>query len=317
MSARELVVLGTSSQVPTKYRNHNGYLLRFDGVGVLFDPGEGTQRQLTLAGLSAHAIHHICITHFHGDHCLGLPGIIQRISLEEVPHPVSVHYPQTGQRYFERLRYASIYVDRARIDPAPHPVAPHQQSMGPWTLHSAPLDHNGVDATGYRLQQPDTWRMDPDALQRAGLRGRDIGELKAKGTLTRGTSTLKVEDFATRVAGPVVAFIMDTRLCDAAFALAEGADLLICESTFLDADAALARSYGHMTAADAARLAQECGVGRLVLTHFSQRYPVNAPFEAEARRTHDDVVAATDLAVIPFPPPRAEPALPPAEGAPA
>jgi ribonuclease Z len=84
MSARELVVLGTASQAPTRTRNHNGYLLRWDDEGILFDPGEGTQRQLTLAGVAASAITRICITHFHGDHCLGLPGVIQRLSLDRV-----------------------------------------------------------------------------------------------------------------------------------------------------------------------------------------------------------------------------------------
>ena len=74
MSVRELVVLGTASQVPTRYRNHNAYLLRWDGEGLLFDPGEGTQRQLIHAGVSSTDITKICITHFHGDHCLGLAG---------------------------------------------------------------------------------------------------------------------------------------------------------------------------------------------------------------------------------------------------
>ena len=74
VSARELVVLGTASQVPTRTRNHNGYLLRWDAEGILFDPGEGTQRQLILAGVPASAITAICITHAHGDHCLACPA---------------------------------------------------------------------------------------------------------------------------------------------------------------------------------------------------------------------------------------------------
>ena len=119
MSTRELVVLGTASQVPTRHRNHNGYLLLWDGVGILFDPGEGTQRQMVRAGVSASQIHHVCITHFHGDHCLGLAGIIQRISLDGVPHEVSIHYPGSGQAYFDRLRHASIFLDRSHLRPCP------------------------------------------------------------------------------------------------------------------------------------------------------------------------------------------------------
>src|SRR5438128_688183 len=96
MSARELVVLGTASQVPTRYRNHNGYLLRWDDEGFLFDPGEGTQRQMIFAEVAATAVTRVCITHFHGDHCLGLAGVSQRISLDGAPHLVHAYYPASG-----------------------------------------------------------------------------------------------------------------------------------------------------------------------------------------------------------------------------
>src|SRR5436190_6652109 len=119
MSARQVVFLGTASQVPTRSRNHNALLLLWDDLGILFDPGEGTQRQMTLAGLSASQITHIAITHFHGDHCLGLAGIIQRLSLDGVAHPVEVIYPASGQVYFERLRRASSFYEVAQLVPRP------------------------------------------------------------------------------------------------------------------------------------------------------------------------------------------------------
>jgi ribonuclease Z len=110
---RELVVLGTGSQVPSRERTQNGYFLRWDNEGFLFDPGEGTQRQMLYAGVAAGAITRLCITHFHGDHCLGMPGIVQRLSLDDVPHPVRAHYPASGQKYFTRLRYAASFFERA------------------------------------------------------------------------------------------------------------------------------------------------------------------------------------------------------------
>src|SRR5512147_130226 len=115
MSGRELIALGTSSQVPTRERSHNAYLLRWDGEGLLFDPGEGVQRQLTIAGIPASAIHRICITHFHGDHCLGLAGIVQRLSLDRCDHPVHIYYPDSGQQYVERLCNASVYDQKAEL----------------------------------------------------------------------------------------------------------------------------------------------------------------------------------------------------------
>src|SRR6516225_6642688 len=108
MSPRELVIFGTASQAPTRSRNHNGYLLRWDGEGFLFDPGEGTQRQLLFAGVSAGHITRICITHFHGDHCLGLPGVLARMSLDRVAHPVDAVYPAQNQEVFTRLRHAAL-----------------------------------------------------------------------------------------------------------------------------------------------------------------------------------------------------------------
>ena len=153
MSTRELVVLGTASQVPTRHRNHNGYLLLWDGQGILFDPGEGTQRQMLYAGVSAGQITRICISHFHGDHCLGLAGVIQRVSLDRVPHEIPVHYPGSGQAYLDRLRRASIFKDESRIVERPL-RKPGLQEAGALAVHALPLEHT-VDSWGYRLQEPD------------------------------------------------------------------------------------------------------------------------------------------------------------------
>lgn len=300
MSLRQLVVLGTASQVPTRYRNHNGYLLLWDGRGLLFDPGEGTQRQMVLAGVRATQITRILVTHFHGDHCLGLAGIVQRISLDEVPHTVDVHYPASGQVYFERLRHASIFQDKSNICPRPTTDEGVIHDDGELAVHARALVHS-ADTFGYRIEEPDTWRLDGRRVAAAGLRGPAIGELKRRGEVVVDGRTVRVEDVGVRLAGQKVAFIMDTRLCDAAFELAEGVDLLICESTFLSSEEREAHAYGHLTAAQAGRIAAESGARRLVLTHFSQRYRTDAPFVEEAGALHDDVVAAGDLMRIDVP----------------
>src|SRR2546423_6528817 len=124
MSIRVVTFLGTASQVPTRSRNHNAVFLQWDELGVLFDPGEGTQRQMLLAGLSATQITHVCVTHFHGDHCLGLAGVVQRLSLDRVEHPVEVIYPASGQVFFERLRHASAFYEVATLIPRPLKAPP-------------------------------------------------------------------------------------------------------------------------------------------------------------------------------------------------
>jgi ribonuclease Z len=301
VSVREMVVLGTASQVPTRYRNHNGYLLLWDGVGVLFDPGEGTQRQMGMCGASAHQIHRICVTHFHGDHCLGLPGIIQRISLDEVPHPVHVHYPASGQRFFERLRRASIFLDRSDLRPMP---VTEEGLVDRWphtSLHTARLDHAGVDTWGWRVQEDDGWRMLPEELQARGLRGPAIGRLLREGSVAHEGGTVRLDEVAVRRPGQSVAFLMDTRPCPAAVELARGVDLLVCESTYLHSEAVEAGEHGHMTSAQAGQLAAEAGARRLLLTHFSRRYPMDAPFVQEAGRFHPDVIAATDFLRVEVP----------------
>jgi ribonuclease Z len=302
MSARELVVLGTASQAPTRYRNHNGYLLRWDAEGLLFDPGEGTQRQLLLAGVASSAVSRICLTHFHGDHCLGLPGVLQRLSLDRVPHPVAAYYPASGQMFFERLRTCALYDDAVAV--VPHPLeGPGVIDPGPtpFRLEAARLDHR-AETYGYRLVEPDGRRMLPERLAAAGVAGPDIGRLQREGALTvAGGKRVTVEEMSEHRRGQRFAFVMDTRLCDGAFALAEGADLLVCESTYLSNDAGLAAEYGHLTAAQAARIAAESGARRLVLTHFSQRYLDPGAFADEAGEVFPDVVVAADLDRIEVP----------------
>jgi ribonuclease Z len=305
---RELVVLGTASQAPTRYRNHNGYLLHFDDEAVLFDPGEGTQRQMLLAGVRSSSITRICITHFHGDHCLGLPGVVQRLSLDEVAHPVTVHYPASGQRYVERLLHASFFEQHADIRLAPQGEPGEAVAGPPYRLWCCRLDHE-PEAFGWRLEEPDGRTMVPRLLAAAGVEGPLVGELQRQGTLPvpgRGAPVL-LEDVSVHRPGQVVALVMDTGLCDGAFALAEGADMLVCEATFAEADAELARRFRHLTARQAARIAAESGVRRLVITHFSQRYPDEQVLLAEAQELHGDVVAARDLERVAVPPRRAQP----------
>ncbi|WP_369258748.1 ribonuclease Z [Geodermatophilus amargosae] len=302
MAARELVVLGTASQAPTRTRNHNGYLLRWDGRGFLFDPGEGTQQQLLLAGVPSSAVHRILLSHFHGDHCLGLPGVVQRMSLDGVAHPVVAHYPASGQVFFDRLRHATPFADLAEIREEPV-AADGPLAEDPAGLFEARRLSHPVESFGYRLTEPDGVRMLPDRLAAAGVSGPDVGRLQREGELRAGDRTVRLAEVGAPRPGQRFAFVMDTRMCDGVPALADGADLLVVESTFLSADAALAERYGHLTARQAARVAAEAGVRTLVLTHFSQRYADPRAFEDEARAEFGgDLVVAADLQRVPVPP---------------
>jgi ribonuclease Z len=289
---RELVVLGTASQVPTRTRNHNGYLLLWDGQGLLFDPGEGTQRQMLMAGVSASKITRICVTHVHGDHCFGLPGVLSRMVLDGVGHPVHLHYPAAGAETVAAL--VSLATPGLDLRLHPHaeagPIAPG--------LEVRPLEHR-IAAYGYRLVEAPGRTLVPDMLAAAGISGPDVGRLQREGSLRE----VSLQEVSVPRPGQSFAFVMDTAPCRGAEELADRVDLLVAESTFSDDDAILAEQYRHLTAGQAGELAAAAGVGTLVLTHFSARYDDVAPLagQARARAGGARVVAAQDLDRIALP----------------
>jgi len=300
VAPRELVVLGTAGQAPTRTRNHNGYLLRWDGTSVLFDPGEGIQRQLLHAQVSAPRIERICVTHQHNDHCLGVPGVLNRMAQDTPGRTVALHGPAAGAQHLRNLAVVAAANVRVAVHGVPTvdafvPVADVAGSA----LVARALDHR-VPTVGYRLTEPDGVSFDPDALAAAGISGPDVGRLRRDGEL-RG---VRVEDVSSPRRGQAFAFVMDTRICPAVHPLIEGADLAVLECTFAHRDLDLATERGHLTARQTAEAAVRAGVRTLVLTHFSQRYDA-ADLGAEARATiaelgGDTVVhVAADLDVVP------------------
>ncbi len=265
---------------------------------MLFDPGEGTQRQLVFAHVSAASVTRICITHFHGDHCLGLPGVIMRRALDQRRLPVPVHYPSGGQQFFDRLRYASAGQEQVAVDgrPAADPGIVHADDR--LILRCARLEHR-VDTVGWRVEEPAGRHMLPDRLAAYGVTGPDIRRLQTAGSLEVGGHTVRLDDVSELRPGQSFAFVMDTSWCAGALELAHGVDLLVCEATFLSTEQDLATRCGHLTAREAGRLARRSGARRLVLTHFSDRYSDENAFAAEAREEFDDVIVANDLDHIP------------------
>ncbi|MCC6340167.1 MAG: ribonuclease Z [Acidimicrobiia bacterium] len=296
MSGVELVVLGTASQAPTRTRNHNGYLLRWDREAILFDPGEGTQRQFLHAGVAAVRTTRVCITHLHGDHCLGLPGILQQRALDRAEAPVPVHFPASGLPYVERLRDASIG-RRVEVSLDPVPEAGGVVAEAPLRISALPLAHR-VPTLGWRVEEPARVHLVPERLEAAGIAGPDAGRLLDAGTLTVDGRTVELTEVSEVRSGRSVAVVMDTGVCDEAVRLAEGVDVLLCEATYLESEVSLAVEYGHLTARQAATIAREAGAGLLVLTHFSDRYPDLAGHRREAGEVFPDVVVAEDLQVV-------------------
>lgn len=305
MSVRDLVILGCSSQQPTRFRNHGAYLLRWNDEGLLFDPGEGTQRQFIFANIAPPTVNRIFISHFHGDHCLGLGSMLMRLNLDGVTHPIHCYYPASGKKYFDRLRYGTIYHEM--IEVIEHPI--YEEGVvhddGSFCIEARRLNH-GVENIGWRITEPDTRKFDNCRLESCGVRGPAVRELQIHGFLDVGDKRITLDDVSAIRRGDSVAVVLDTRPCPNAVELARGARLLLCESTYLEEERHLAHKHFHLTAAQAAEIAVEAGAKQLVLTHFSARYLNNKLFEEEARRTFPEAIAAEDLKVIPFPKNRSE-----------
>lgn len=300
MSVRDLIILGCSSQQPTRYRNHGAYLVRWNEEGLLFDPGEGTQRQFIFANIAPPVVTRIFVSHFHGDHCLGLGSMLMRLNLDKVQHPIHCYYPASGKKYFDRLRYGTIYHEM--IEVIEHPISEEGvvHDDGKFKIEARWLDH-GVDNLGWRITEPDTRKFDPSKLAAVGVVGPKVKELQSQGTIETGGCMITLDDVSKLRHGDVLAVVIDTRMCQAALDLAHNARLLLCESTYLQEEKALAQKHHHLTAEQAAEIALKAGAKELVLTHFSARYLHSRVFEEEARHIFPNSHAASDLKVFPFP----------------
>ena len=298
-AARELIVLGTAGQSPTVARSQSSYVLRWADELVVFDPGENTQRQLLLARVHTTRITRVFITHFHGDHCLGLPGVVQRRRLLGATTPLRLHYGEWGTESVERLLHGNEVDFDLDVVHEPH-VPGTTISLTRFDVTGLPLEHT-TQTIGWRLEERAARHLLPDRLRELGIAGPDAGRLKENGHVTIDGRRVDIGDVSEIRPGHSFAFVMDTRMCDNARRLADGVDLLVCEATYLDDERDRARRNGHLTAVQAATLAAEAGVGRLVLSHFSERYDDLEPFRVEAGEVFPEVVVARDLDVVEVP----------------
>ena len=233
-----------------------------------------------------------------------VPQAVSLLADSSVRVATVVNFPAGGAEYFTRLRHASSFYETADLAVEPVDTDGQRFALGVGTLEARRLRHP-IETYGYRLVEPDGCRMLPERLAAYGIAGPDTGRLLRDGHLDRDGRRVTRDEVSVVRPGQRFAFVMDTGLCDGVYALAEHADLLVIESTFLESEAALAAEVGHLTAGQAARVAAESGVRTLVLTHFSQRYADPRRFHDEAREHFTgDLVIAEDLQTVPVPPRR-------------
>ncbi|MGD2170116.1 MAG: ribonuclease Z [Chlamydiota bacterium] len=294
MSLRDIVILGCSSQQPTRKRNHGAYLFRWNEQGLLFDPGEGTQRQFIFAEVAPTVVSHIFVSHFHGDHCLGLGSMLMRLNLDKVKHPIHCFYPASGKKNFDALRYGCIYHENIHVIEHPVKEPGFVYKDDKFLVEATFLEH-GVDNIGWRVTEHDKLKFDKAKLHEKKIKGLDVKKLEHDKKITIEGQEVYIDEVSWIEKGKSIAVVIDTRYCENAIQIAKGANVLLTESTYLDSHKDLARKYLHMTAKEAATLAKKAEVKKLILTHFSARYRDLSLFEEEAKEIFPHTFVADDF----------------------
>jgi len=298
--------LGTSASRPTVERNVTSLAVVREGETLLFDCGEGTQRQMMRFGTSF-ALADIFFTHMHADHMLGVIGLLRTLALQGRTEVMHLWAPPASEPLLRQAIALGTDREKFPVEIAEFvPDTPIQRkgySILPFTV-----DHKQKAAVGFALiEDTRLGRFNPDLARKLG-----IPEGPAWGNLHRGLPVIlddgRVVEAADLVgpsrAGRRIVFSGDTRPCAATIAAAEGADLLMHEATFADEEGPRAIETGHSTAREAADVATKAGVRKLALTHLSARYSLNASeLLDEAREIFDNCVVARDGMEIdvPFP----------------
>ena len=300
----KVIPLGTSSGKPTIKRNVSALAVAREAEWLLFDCGEGAQTQITRAGLSPNRLVAVFITHLHGDHFNGLPGLLSTMGLDRRTRQLTLAGPPGVREYLntlERLRVIFINYPLELKELAAAADSKSVLETADYTVTARPLDHR-LFALGYRVDE----RSRPGRFNVARARELGVPEGPLWGrlqsgddvTLDDGRTIQSADILGAPRPGKSVAYCLDTRPCAASIELARGVDLLIHEATYAEELAAEAREYGHSTAAQAARTARDAGARKLLITHFSTRYPDPAVLLEEARAIFPETILAEDLMEI-------------------
>lgn len=295
----EIVFLGTSSGIPTKKRGHPSVHVRREGDYFLFDAGEGTQRQMKIAGLSPMKVENVFITHWHGDHVLGLGGLLSSCSLEDREKPLTIYGPEGSserfKHFFKAVPFRLNFEVRVEELKAKKPKVIKEGDE--YWVKAVNVKH-GVPTLAYSLEEKPRRRINLDYTKKFGLTQHPLlGKLQKGEDIEYKGKKISAEKGTTVVPGKKLVYVGDTGPCKSLERFVENADVLIIESTFSE-ETEKKRSENHMTAARDAMMADKMGVKKLVLTHFSRRYSSVKALKEEAEQYFSNVVMAKDFMKI-------------------
>lgn len=286
--------LGTSQAIPTAKRNHTALLMQYKSENILIDCGEGTQRQFRKMKLNPCKLTRILITHWHGDHILGLPGLFQTLQLNKYNKILYIYGPKRTKQFVSLMQRLFIPTGKLKIQ-VKEIVQGKFLETPDFYIEAFPMKH-GAPTLSYRFVEKDKIRIDKAKLEKLKIIGKLAGELQKGKDIIWKKKKIRAKSLTYIEKGKKISFIFDTIINENCFKTAKNSDLLISEATYTKKEADLAKKYKHLTALQAAEIARKSKVKKLILTHISQRYE-NSEQEIlrEAKKIFKNTSIAEDL----------------------
>lgn len=293
----EIVFLGTGSGIPSKTRNLSSIWMRYEKDCFLFDCGEGTQRQMISGKISFMKVDRIFITHWHADHWAGLIGLILTMNLEKRRKPLYIYAPE-AERFVNDILDLGYWGPRFKVVPIDIDFEGDEITevfhTKDYQVFSIPVEHT-VPSVAFCFKEKDKWNVDIKKAGKYGLKqGPLVGKLKKFGKITLKGKSITLDDVGVFIKGLKVVYSGDTRFCKNLVKISKNADLLIHDATFAEET----EDRSHAGAKEAAKVAKQAKVKKLVLTHFSRRYLDVSPLVAEAKKIFKNTTAAEDFMKI-------------------
>ncbi|MEX0932708.1 MAG: ribonuclease Z [Candidatus Pacearchaeota archaeon] len=292
----KITFLGTSYAIPTSKRNHTSILLTHEGENILIDCGEGTQRQFRKAKINPCKITRIMITHWHGDHVLGLPGLLQTLSLSEYNKTLYIYGPKGTRKFMDDIGKIFLHNLNYKIKIEEVDKEGKFLEIGDFYFESKKVSH-GVLCNAYSFNQKNKIKIDKKKLAKSGLPASSILQKlrDGKNISYKGKMHL-AKDLTFEEKGKKISFVLDALYDKKISNFAKNSDLLICEATFHSEIQAKAKDKKHLTAMQAGMIAKDSKSDKLILTHISQRYENNLEKLLEdSRKKFKNSVLAKDL----------------------
>jgi ribonuclease Z len=291
-----VIFLGTSGSTPTRYRSLPAIALERGRDVLLFDCGEGAQRQMMIHKVNISKIKAIFLTHVHGDHILGVAGLVRTLALNKRAEPLFIYVPKGGEGAVKHLMEFDNAIIHYKIEIRPIKGGEIYRGDG-YRIRAFRVVHT-VPTYGFAFIEDDRLRFIKEKASRAGLKGRMFSEIARKGSLSIGSRRITLSSVSRKVKGKKIVYATDTRATKTVAREAYKSDLLIHEATYSERYKALARERWHSTARQCSVLAKLAKVNMLVLTHISARYKDTAELLREARAVFKNTSVAQDGMVI-------------------